>query len=226
MLPKLMLGTSPFIGAAQFGAKALKYKELFFDRPENITRLFIHSAKLGVKAVQLIAYDPLIRAMKEAEAAAGKFFVVATIVENFDSSLDKISSLEPEFIAPHAQFCDMLDPRLNEWIDAIKETGAKPAASTHTPGNSIPKLDELGFEAYLAPLNPLGYGMKPDVESTLKAIKNTKSHVIAIKPLAAGKLVPDKTLFDYIYKYADSTAVGIVSEEEMAETYSHDLKPV
>lgn len=218
-----MLGTSPFIGAAQFGAKALEYKRLFFDTPENMTKLFVHSAKLGINAVQLIAYEPLIKALKKAEALVGDFFVVATIVEDFVSDISMISSLEPEFIAPHAQFCDMLDPRLEEWIDAIKEIGAKPAASTHIPGTSIPKLDKLGFEAYLTPLNPLGYGMKPDFESTLEAIRNTKKSIIAIKPLAAGKLVPDTSLFKFIFEYADSIAVGAVSENEMAETYSQAL---
>jgi hypothetical protein len=43
---------------------------------------------------------------------------------------------------------------------------------------------------------------------------------LAIKPLAAGKLSPEKSVFEYIYRYADSIAVGITSEEEMEETYS------
>jgi hypothetical protein len=30
-------------------------------------------------------------------------------------------------------------------------------------------------------------------------------------------------LFEYIYKYADSIAVGITTEEEMEETYSEAL---
>jgi hypothetical protein len=52
------------------------------------------------------------------------------------------------------------------------------------------------------------------------ALEQTKKAVIAIKPLAAGKLSPERSLFEYIYKYADSIAVGIASEEEMMETYS------
>lgn len=120
----------------------------------------------------------------------------------------------------HAQFCDENDARLNEWIDMIRYIGAKPAASTHFPGSTIPLLDDLGFEAYLAPVNPIGYGMEPDIESTLMALEQTKKAVIAIKPLAAGKLSPERSVFEYIYRYADSIVVGIASEEEMAETYS------
>ena len=101
-----------------------------------------------------------------------------------------------------------------------REAGARPAASTHSPGSTIPLLDELAFEAYLAPVNTVGYGMEPDVESTLKALERTRKGVIAIKPLAAGKVSPERSVFEYIYGYADSIAVGITSEEEMEETYS------
>ena len=223
-LPELMLGTSPFIGAGQFGSKSLDYRRRFFDNPDNMTRLFVHSASLGVRAVQLIGYQPLVEALLKAEEISGDFFVVVTIPRgDFATNLDLVSVLEPEFVSVHAQFCDENDPRLNEWIDMIKDAGAKPAASTHSPGSTIPLLDELGFEAYLAPVNTVGYGMEPDVESTLKALERTSKAVIAIKPLAAGKLSPEKSVFEYIYRYADSIAVGITSEEEMEKTYSSVL---
>ncbi len=224
-LPRLLLGTSPFIGAGQFGSKALEYSRLFFDNPENMTKLFVKSAKLGVKAVQLMGYEPLVKALGKAEEIVGDFFVAATLPEgDFTSNLNLISSLEPELVSLHALSCDMFDSRLGEWIDKIRETGAVPAASTHNPGTSIPRLENMGFEAFLTPLNPLGYGMKPDFESALRAIKNTKKQVIAIKPLAAGKLFPDSSLFEFIFRYADSIAVGIASEDEMTETYSAILQ--
>jgi len=74
-----MLGTSPFIGAAQFGRKSHEYRMKFFYNEENMKELFIKSAELGVKAVQLIAYEPLVRALKKAEEETGEdFFVAAT----------------------------------------------------------------------------------------------------------------------------------------------------
>ncbi|MBU3967252.1 MAG: hypothetical protein KKG76_07770 [Euryarchaeota archaeon] len=220
-LPKLMLGTSPFIGAGQFGSKSLEYRRRFFDNPDYMTEFFVHSASLGVKAVQLVGYQPLVAALMKAKEISGDFFVAVTIPRgDFAINLDLVSPLEPEFISVHAQFCDENDSRLNEWIDMIRDAGARPAASTHSPGTTIPLLDELGFEAYLAPVNTVGYGMEPDVESTLKALERTRKKVIAIKPLAAGKISPEKSVFEYIYRYADSIAVGITTEEEMEETYS------
>jgi hypothetical protein len=217
MIPRLMLGTSPFIGAGQFGVKSLAYRRTFYDKPENIRRLLVAASRFGIRAVQIIAYEPLIKAVEEAERVAGRFFKVITIVEDFKKDLERVSGLEPEYVAPHAMFCDRSDPRLQEWIEDIKETGAKPAASTHLPGITIPRLEHSGFEAYLAPLNPLGYLMEPDFNSALKAIVETSKPVIAIKPLAAGKLAPDSSLFEFIYKYADSMAVGMTSEKEIEE---------
>ncbi len=78
-LPGLMLGTSPFIGAGQFGSKSLDYQRQFFDNPDNMIRLFVHSANLGVKAIQLIGYQPLVTALMKAEEISGDFFVAVTI---------------------------------------------------------------------------------------------------------------------------------------------------
>jgi len=144
----------------------------------------------------------------KAEEISGDFFVAVTIPRgDFASNLDLVSPLEPEFVSVHAQFCDENDARLNEWIDMIRDAGAKPAASTHSPGSTIPLLDDMGFEAYLAPVNPIGYGMEPDVKSTLKALEQSSKAVIAIKPLAAGKISPEKSVFKYIYRYADKKAL-------------------
>lgn len=217
MIPRVMLGTSPFIGAGQFGVKALEYRREFYDQPENMKRLFLASHRLGIRAVQLIAYEPLIKALEDAERITGRFFKVITIVEDFTAKLERLSKLEPEYIAPHARFCDGNDLHLSEWIDAIKCSGARAAASTHIPGLTLPRLKELGFEAYLVPLNPLGYLMEPDFNSALSAISRTPKPVIAIKPLAAGKLKPENWVFEFIYTYADSMAVGMVSEKEIEE---------
>ncbi|MHC1566384.1 MAG: aldo-keto reductase family protein [Candidatus Syntropharchaeia archaeon] len=226
-IPRILFGTSPFIGAGQFGERTFEYRRRFYGNPENMTTLFVKSAQFGVSAVQLIAYEPLVKALEKAEKEAGNFFVLAAIIENFEESMELLSSLSPEAISIHARFCDCSDPRLDGWIEKIRNAGAIPVASTHDPARSIPVLEEIDFDGYLTPLNPVGYGMG-DFDGTLKAIKNTSRTIIAMKTLAAGELKPDKDLFEFVYSYADAAAVGITSVEEMEETYSkmrEALKP-
>jgi hypothetical protein len=224
-IPRLMLGTSPFIGAAQFGRKAYEYRQMFFYDEQNMKRLFVKSARFDVKAVQLIVYEPLVNALIEAEKEVGEhFFVAATLMggRTFERDLNLIKPLKPEVIAIHALFCDAFDNRLKGLIRRIRAVGASPAASTHIPGETIEELDNAryDFDVYLVPVNPVGYAMVPDYTSTLKALEATDKQVIAIKPLAAGSLKPTVSLFTFIYRYADSICVGITSEGEMEETYS------
>ena len=224
-IPKLMLGTSPFIGAGQFGMNAYEYRKRFFHNESNMKRLFIKSARLGVNAVQLIVYEPLVNALKAAVNELGEdFFIAATIPSgrNFKRDLDLIRPLQPKIIAIHALSCDALDTRIEGWIKEIRAGGSSTAAATHYPGATIEDIDNAGFDfdVYLAPLNPVGYAMEPDYESTLKALETTDKQVIAIKPLAAGRLKPTQSVFEFIYKYADSVSVGITSEAEMEETYA------
>ena len=48
-----MLGTSPFIGAGQFGLKALEYYKTFCLKPSNIAKIYREAYQLGIKALQL-----------------------------------------------------------------------------------------------------------------------------------------------------------------------------
>ena len=224
-IPQLMLGTSPFIGAGQFGLTAYEYRTQFYYNEANMTRLFLAAAQREVKAVQLIVYEPLVNALRAAMAELGEeLFVAATIPSGrrFESLLALIKPLKPALIAIHALSADALDPRIAGWIKQIRTVGASPAAATHYPGETIPELDRAGFEleAYLAPLNTIGYAMEPDYERTLAALEQTDKRVIAIKPLAAGRLKPTPALFKFIYAHADAACVGITSEAEMDETFA------
>jgi hypothetical protein len=163
--------------------------------------------------------------LKDAVKESGEdFFIAATIPSGrkFEAYLELIEPLKPEIIAVHALSSDALDARIEGWIKMIRAVGASPAAATHYPGETIAELDNAGFdfEVYLAPVNPIGYAMEPNSESTLQALKKTEKQVIAIKPLAAGRLKPTKALFSFIYNYADAVSVGITSYAEMEETYA------
>jgi hypothetical protein len=112
-------------------------------------------------------------------------------------------------------------------IDKIKEKGFKGVLfGVHHAGVTIPRIDkELdGFNGYLTPLNPLGLMMFPTKAAAEKAIKNTKKRVIAIKPLAGGRVKPEKA-FNYVFSFdVDGCMIGCASITEVKEDFNAALE--
>ncbi len=223
------MGCSPFIGAGQFGARASEYYRKFYVQPENMVRLFLKSFELGVASIQLIEDRPL-EALIEASYRSGvkPYIVYSTHLsgEALRTTLDRLKQLEPEIIAIHAEVVDQLDiGRVMERMDIVREYGASLGLATHRPGVTLRwvEREDVPVDVILTPLNRLGYAMEPDFASSLEAIKACTRKILAIKPLAAGSLRPGDA-FTFIYKYADSAAVGVTSEFEMRETYEAALE--
>jgi len=223
-LPPLLMGCSPFIGAGQFGARSLLYYRRFYLNPENMVRLFLKSFELGVDAVQLLADRP-IDALIEASRRSGvkPYVVYSTHLSGraLRGILDRLSPLEPEVVAVHAEVADRGDvDAIAMRLEIIGEYGAHGGVATHRPGLTIPWLErvELPIKVVLTPLNRVGYAMEPSFDESLEAIRRCRFGVIAIKPLAAGRLKPLEA-FRFVYRYVGSAAVGVVSEGEMRETY-------
>lgn len=66
-IPRILLGTSPFIGAGQFGSRAQIYYEHFYKKPENIVKIVLKAVDLGVTGVQALPFRPVFRALKAVE---------------------------------------------------------------------------------------------------------------------------------------------------------------
>ena len=60
--------------------------------------------------------------------------------------------------------------------------------------------------------------MLPTHSQALEAIASTSKPVIAIKPLAGGRIPPSQA-FEYVFQvaYADAVMIGVASEEEFDE---------
>ena len=115
---------------------------------------------------------------------------------------------------------------LNDFAAILRDSLKCPIVlATHHAGSTIPVLEtsEIRFDGYVTPVNMLGVMMLPTQELAVKAIRNAKKPVIAIKPLAGGRIRPNEA-FKYVYRERriDSCMVGVSSEEEVDE----DLKVV
>ncbi|MEW5760566.1 MAG: hypothetical protein AB1779_07355 [Candidatus Thermoplasmatota archaeon] len=219
-VPKVMLGTSPFIGAGQFGAKAMEYYSKFYLKPENMVSIILKCIELGANAVQAVAYEKVINAIsKSIEISDTEIFVLGTVgLENVDKELEFLQNIGAKFIVAHGDLVDSNIKKSIEILKIAKEYGFETGVATHTPGKVIPIVENIEeVRLILAPINKIGRFMKPTIDSAMKAILNSSKPIIAIKPLAAGFLSPLEGL-SFLSDKVKGIAVGITSETEAEET--------
>lgn len=232
-IPRTLLGTSPFIGAAQFGHRARLYQLDLYNRPENITMIIKKVCELGITGIQLVPYEPVVKALNWVINDGFKLNIVGTVrpgCENEDIEL--LNELEASSMLIHGAITDELNyDFLAEKLENIRQTGAIPGLVTHMPFNTTenllksPVLDL--FEIYMIPLNKTGYLMDTDIfmdKERLKLkdlIKKLDKTIIAKKTMAAGILTPNDA-FDYLktLDYVDLMTVGVASEAEALETFT------
>jgi hypothetical protein len=112
---------------------------------------------------------------------------------------------------------------LKEVRDRLMDCFSCPiVVGVHHAGSTIPILeaDKERFAAYVTPFNNLGALMLPTVKHALRAIQKSTRPIIAIKPLAGGRLRPAKA-FQYVFNEARIHAcmIGVASKREMAQDF-------
>jgi hypothetical protein len=220
-VPAVMLGTSPFIGAGQFGKRAESYYNHFFLQPENITEVVTHAIGLGVNAVQVIGYPQVVEAVQEAaKRTAAELFLLGTVgLGSIEREIEMLLEAGAQGVIIHGSLADRDMAFAREHLSRLRERGLVTGIATHRPGMTIPRVEEMEeVEIILCPLNKMGRFMDPSVESTLQAIESSSKMIMAIKPLAAGMLSPQEGL-SYIADKVVGFAVGIASEEEAGKTF-------
>jgi hypothetical protein len=140
----------------------------------------------------------------------------------FNVALVEVGS-ESDFLA----MTDRLD-LLEEFTDFLKSALKCPILfGIHHAGTTIPILEEKKFKnvGYLTPINRLGALMLPSKKKALQAIQLTKKPIIAIKPLAGGRITP-KSAFEHIFHEVgvDASMVGVASELELDENFKTALE--
>jgi len=113
-------------------------------------------------------------------------------------------------------------------IDHLQEKfGYNVILGVHHAGSTIPIMEgsKIKFEGYVTPLNKIGVMMFPTGDTALKAIRTAGKPIIAIKPLAGGRIQP-KDALEYVYKEVEINfcMIGVGSETEAEEDFSTALE--
>lgn len=231
-IPRTLLGTSPFIGAAQFGHRARLYQLDLYNQPENITKIIKKSYELGITGIQLVPYEPVVKAITWALNDGCEMNIVGTVRPECEKDdIELLNKLEASSMLIHGVLTDQLNyDFLIDMLEDISQTGAIAGLATHRPFNSTKNLLESPildlFDIYMVPVNKTGYLMDTDFfmekerAELRELIKKIDKTVIAKKTMAAGIMNPNDA-FDYLktLDYVDLMTVGIASESEARETF-------
>jgi len=236
-IPRTLLGTSPFIGAAHFGHRARLYLLDLYRNPEAMARVMVKSYDLGVRGIQLIPHPPVVEALQIARDQGFPMDIIATIrPESEKDDINLLSELDTSVMLVDPEITDQADwDSIGEKLDDIKDAGSLPGLITQFPFSTTQKLLDSpvlnDFKLYMIPLNRLGYLMDSDTygpeERTQfkEIIEKMDKTIIAMHVLAAGIMTPDDA-FDYLKTadFVDMVALGIASEAEAEESFSKLFK--
>jgi hypothetical protein len=177
------------------------------SRLADILEVFL---KAGVDTLYGITPDQkLLQSIEEAQQRTGKRLITLSIpslpLEDTPAAkteaarkLDELAKLGVRICMPHQNTTDAFVNRRTKslagiapYLAMIRERGMIPGLSTHMPETPI-YADATGLDVatYIQIYNAAGFLMQIEVDWVHRAIWNAKKPVIAIKPLAAGRLMP------------------------------------
>lgn len=112
---------------------------------------------------------------------------------------------------------------LKDLVERLRDRFDCPVvAGVHHAGSTMPILEtsDADLAGYVTPVNRLGVLMLPTFKLALEAVKNSKRPIIAIKPLAGGRIAPEEAL-RYVYREGRVQAcmVGVASRGEMDQDF-------
>ena len=230
---KLLLGHNPFLGGSYMSkARTRVYKERFADAKE-MERIIVKAIEIGVRGMMASIREGFTEHLSSAlRGAADKTGVelptIMIVSRGFEANFDTYRDLNCQVMLVHGQWTDALfvkaersmQPEFADVLQRIRDAGFVPAYSTHNAGEVIPAAEPFDAAAVNTPINRLTWRMCPCEENVLRAIHNTKKKVIAMKPLAMGRMAPQEGM-EYVCRLPDlaGIVVGIGHEYEVEETF-------
>jgi hypothetical protein len=219
-LPRILCGTSPFMGASQFGNAGEEWLKRFFDHPERMSELFDHFCRLGYPGAHVTGFPTVIEAAQLTKEQFDLKVVVSLLPHNWEENLDQVLVLNPEVVFIHGAMTDkFVETRLDELkscFDIIRNANSFPGLATHNTCNTLRKLQSeenpLEDEIFglLLPINKSGMlrgGTSKEMEDLLSTM-DTQYPVMGMKTLAAGKIPPREAL-EYVFGFPNVRAVTV-----------------
>ena len=231
-ISRLICGGNSFNGFSHISPARDKWLRRYFT-PERIAEVMERGLELGVNAVVTSPQPWIKEAQDILEKRVGQRMIYVAITSgdrNPEVQKEKIRTLgdwgaeicliHGGYTDAHLEIANESIGNMEELLALIREQGMIPGISSHRP-EAIVTADKRGYDAevYIQPLNALGHMSPMEISWVIDTVKNTPKPIVAIKPLACGRLSPPHGLF-YTFaniKPKDMVTVGVASVEELEE---------
>jgi hypothetical protein len=239
---RLILGHNPFLGYSYISrARAREYEERF-GTFEPIRDVMVASLEAGVRSMMLSTGHArgefIAQAIEAAQEQAGAEMSNLVIINpDFRDHIDFLRRVNCQVCLVHGQNTDSFFwraertfyPEFAELLAAIRAEGFVPGMSTHNGGETIPVAEGFDVAVVNTPINKIAWRMCPCVEQVLGVVRGFSRKIIAMKPLAMGRIAPDEGM-EYIATVpgVDGVVVGIATPAEAEETFgfgARSLRP-
>ena len=230
---RLILGHNPFLGFSYISkARSIEYQERFSSF-EPIRDILVAAIGVGVRSMMLSTGNErsefIARAIQAAQEQTGEQMTNLVIIgPDFKDHLDFLRRAECNVCLIHGQRTDSYSQRAQgtfsaEFTDltrAIRAEGFVPGMSSHNGGETIPLAEKYDVAVVNTPINKIAWRMCPCVEQVLATVRACTKKVIAMKPLAMGRVAPAEGM-DYVFSVpgVDGVCVGIGTPAEAEETF-------
>lgn len=247
-IPQAILGNAPFIAEPYFGHRTRLYDLDLHRQSEKVAELIETAYNCGVRSINLVNDESLLKAYDIACDSGCKMDIVATIGKRFDidymipdfvkardvnwkEDIDLFSSYDSQIMLVDEFIVDGYDWDLTSIIlSSINETNALAGLITNFPSKTtdaiLKNLDLNLFDFYMVPINNLGYMMDTasfmgkQKEELIDKFKKLDKKIVASKILACGILRPQEA-FNFINSldFIDFATIGVASQNEIEQDF-------
>ncbi|WP_407393756.1 hypothetical protein [Methanobrevibacter sp.] len=248
VIPRTILGYGPFMAELYFGHRSRLYLDDLYNNPQNTAEVIVESYNQGVRAINLVNDENLLKAYDIACDEGCEMKVIATIGKSdvdylnpnyevakeadWDEDIEVFSSYDCPVMLVDEFITDACDWKLTSKIlSEINNAGSLSGLVTSFPSKTadlIPENLNIDlFDFYMIPFNSISYMMDISAfneaqreEFKQKLLKLDKK-VIATRTLAAGVLQP-REAFTFFKKidYVDLISIGVAKVSEASEDFS------